>query len=55
MFREIIHIMEDEKEMKNAIERLTIKYYPNDTETNRNTANRFHIKNLICIRIKKGV
>lgn len=32
-----IHIMEDEIEMKNAIERLAVKYYPNDTETNRNT------------------
>ena len=33
-----IHIMEDETEMKNAIERLAVKYYPTDTETNRNTA-----------------
>ncbi len=33
-----IHIMEDEKEIKNAIERLAVKYYPNDTETNRNIA-----------------
>ena len=31
-----IHIMENEKEMKNAIERLAIKYYPTDTEANRN-------------------
>ncbi len=33
-----IHVMEDEIEMKNAIERLAVKYYPTDTETNRNTA-----------------
>ena len=33
-----IHIMEDEIEMKNAIERLAVKYYPNDTEISRNTA-----------------
>ena len=33
-----IHIMEDETEMKNAIERLAVKYYPTDPETNRNTA-----------------
>ena len=33
-----IHIMEDGTEMKNAIERLAVKYYPTDTETNRNTA-----------------
>ena len=33
-----IHIMENEKEMKNAIERLAIKYYSNDTEPNRNAA-----------------
>lgn len=31
-----IHIMENEKEMRDAIERLAIKYHPNDTETNRN-------------------
>lgn len=33
-----VHIMEDEKEMKNAIKLLAVKYDPNDTETNRNTA-----------------
>ena len=33
-----IHVMEDEKEMKNAIELLAVKYYPTDTETNRNAS-----------------
>lgn len=33
-----IHIMEDEKEMKDAIRRLAVKYHPNDMEANRNTA-----------------
>ncbi len=33
-----IHVMEDEIKMKNTIEQLAVKYYPNNTETNRNTA-----------------
>ena len=31
-----VHILEDEKEIKEAIEKLTVKYHPKDNETNRN-------------------
>lgn len=33
-----IHILNDEKEIREAIEKLAIKYYPQDNETNREKA-----------------
>ena len=47
-----IHVMEDEKEMKNAIELLAVKYYPNDTETNRNIAINREWKPLCMIELE---
>lgn len=33
-----VRILEDEKEIRNAVEKLAIKYHPKDSEANRNQA-----------------
>lgn len=55
-FRSVIafgkaYVIEDEKEIMESIEKLSIKYYPEDSEENRNKAIEREKKDLCMVRI----